>query len=87
MNYNIEKNHITAMQNLIKIAHEHYDSRQVVCTDDVIALQSAQLLNKIVEHAHETWYSDDSESMIDQLDHSNKEHVEYLLDRDERSSL
>ena len=40
---------ITAIRNLIVVAEEHYDSKRVVDADDVIVLNSAEELKKVLD--------------------------------------
>tara|TARA_R110002167_G_scaffold65261_4_gene184396 strand:+ start:263 stop:445 length:183 start_codon:yes stop_codon:yes gene_type:complete len=49
MKYEITEELVIALENLAVIAEEVYDSRRVVEADDIIALQSAEMVRKIVK--------------------------------------
>ena len=72
MRYKLTPELITAMKNLITIAEEHYDTRRVIDADDVIVLNSAQALQRVI-----TEY----ETNQDVLEPYLHEEVEYLINR------
>ena len=49
MKHTFTKSQIVAIENLIAVAEQHYDTRRVVEADDIIVLNSARYLQGIVD--------------------------------------
>ena len=49
MKHTFTKSQIVAIENLIAVAEQHYDTRRVVGADDIIVLNSARYLQRIVD--------------------------------------
>ena len=74
MKYKITPELITALKNLITVAEEHYDAQQIVDADDVIVLNSATEVKKLLaaweydKHVFEPYLHEEAEYLMDRRD-------------------